>query len=228
MDILRVVARSYEGLRLSDIARELGLAQPTVHNLANTLVRGGFLAKVADPVRYCIGPAMQELSSRTGNFELPDSRLIEISNATAADSLLAVLWSGMDFVIQRRIDRSRPEVVQRVGTVVPSPYQFVTSLCLLAFLPAMDLDVFLKKYPIEEYGGQGFSTREELMEFLKTSSKQGAAVQQNTNLFRAAVPLFHATGTLRSALGVYCSKPMSVNSTKILQVLKSTTNLSRI
>ncbi len=225
MDILRVVAQSYEGLRLSDLAREMGLAQPTVHNLANTLVRGGFLAKVADPVRYRIGPAMQDLAAKSGDVDLPDSTLIETFNSTTADSLLVVEWSGSDFVIQRRIDRSRANVVQRVGTVVPSPYQFVTSLCLLAFLPAMDLDSFLKKYPIEEYGGQIFSKREQLIKFLTSSSKLGVAVQQNAKLFRAAVPFFHASGTLRGAIGVYCSKPMSVNPAKIIQALKSTANL---
>ncbi|MEO5723202.1 MAG: IclR family transcriptional regulator [Ilumatobacteraceae bacterium] len=53
--------RSEPTMRLSDVAKELGVANSTAHRLLAALVERGFVVQEPDTRRYCAGPTLMEI-----------------------------------------------------------------------------------------------------------------------------------------------------------------------
>ena len=60
--LLRLVANSNEALRLSDVARDLGIGKSTTHGLIRALVASGALNQNPKDKRLSLGPAIVELA----------------------------------------------------------------------------------------------------------------------------------------------------------------------
>jgi DNA-binding IclR family transcriptional regulator len=60
-EILRLVSQSSEGMRVSELARELNMAKSTVHGIASALEELGALVRAPLTKAYRIGPTLLEL-----------------------------------------------------------------------------------------------------------------------------------------------------------------------
>ncbi|TVP78483.1 MAG: hypothetical protein EA353_08195 [Puniceicoccaceae bacterium] len=213
IDILELVAATPQGVSLGVLAERLGVAKPTAFSLAKTLVERGFLRKVERPIRYCLGEGLSALMGRAavGGGGVPDAEWLPLFCASGASSLVYTRWVGSDCLMARRVDASRPELVQRPDCLVASPYSFATSLCVLSFLPVSDLEQFLRRYPLVEYGLWAWGDVARFRAFLGKVAEQGVCQPPHSDQERIAVPIFGLGGDIKGSLGV------SFNAEQVLQ-----------
>jgi DNA-binding IclR family transcriptional regulator len=204
--ILELAGRSENGVTLVILAQELGLSQPTVFNLARTLVQRGFLAKTERPIRYTLGRAVFDLAQdgfRGWPIESAKMEaLLRVLAAQPACSAIATDWLDGECLITMRMDASRRGVVQRPMQRVNSPYTMATSLCLLAFASDEDRASYLHRYPVPEYGGLHWSSESELLDFLEEVRTQGRCEPPGEH-YRVAAPFFGCGHMLLGSLGAY-------------------------
>lgn len=106
LSLLRLVgARSRDGLRLSDIVSESGLAKPTVHRMLKALERNGFVEQSSDTRLYHLGPEAFVLgvlaTERFGIHRLASGALQRLSAASEDTVFLSVPRDGHAVCLER-------------------------------------------------------------------------------------------------------------------------------
>lgn len=199
--ILRLVAHSPGGMKLSDVAEQMELKYTTVYNLADSLLRSGMLEK-ADG-RFFPGPAVGELDFfrrrhrylsgmtreilRLGKYSRPHSFVFSVPHGT---QIHALLWKECSEREPRRVLQFLP------------PLDSVAGMVMLAFLPpkaAAALREAHRSDPVfrNKWGG----SERKLNECVARCRETGYAElpYEAPDVLRIAVPVF-ADGKLIGAL----------------------------
>lgn len=203
LDILEHVAREESGAGLSELARLLGISAPAVLNLAGTLVERGYLERAGSPPRYLPGRKLPELAQTAGNRSLLrriGGELLRLSTAWPDMNFLAVVPAGADLLLRFRLDPTRPAELQTPLRPVPNPYGLVTSLCLMAFLPADQMFEILRRYPPDEFAAPPLGSRRALERKFAAIRRAGGLVTEDGRP-RAAYPILDATAQAVAAIG---------------------------
>lgn len=146
--LLRLMAESPEGLRLSDIASSLGLGKSTSHMLVSTLVEHGFADRLPSGTyrlglgAFEVGSAVSD-SARFGVLAEPMRELADLSG----EAVSLAVQRGRDAVIVQRFESNqilRAEI--RVGTRMPL-HSCASGKYLLANMTDAELDAL---YPEEK------------------------------------------------------------------------------
>ena len=64
MTVIELIAASEDGLRLLDLAQQVGLSSSAVHHIVDTLCAQGWLVRVERPIRYRLGSVLLDLPGR--------------------------------------------------------------------------------------------------------------------------------------------------------------------
>ena len=115
LEALRLLER--DGLRMRELARELDISEPAATALADRLVRGGFVARHADPtdrriVRLELSPKGQRLMSRWGAIRRQTTtaafEVLSDRQLTALIDILETLAAGNPVAVGAALGEERP------------------------------------------------------------------------------------------------------------------------
>jgi DNA-binding IclR family transcriptional regulator len=108
---LKLIAEQQNGLRLTDLAEGLQLAQPTAHRLLQTLMSERMLVRDDRTRRYTLGPLVFELGLASNHqFNLRDicMPILESLAERSGDTSFLFLRSGNDAVCLSRVQGNYP------------------------------------------------------------------------------------------------------------------------
>lgn len=204
LTILELVARQEGGMRLAELSAALGLQPPTVHNLAQTLVRRRFLEKTRRPIVYRPGSMLRDLiklSDKPG-FNVEEALKEAAVSLGHPANVTWARWSGGEIILVHAIDYHLPDVLLSPQTPISNPYSFASSLALLAFMSSEDREHYLRRYPFGEYGEALWKAEDTFLRFLEEVRREKAACPPSRNPPRFALPIFDRNNVVIAALGV--------------------------
>lgn len=210
--ILETVARTPEGVGLSDIARRVGLHSSTVFNLARTMAELGYLDQEAPDRRYRIGRPLLCLGANAIDDVLLVNKaravMEDLSRATGESGTFAV-WS-VDQVISlaRSSGVGAFQLSDRIGGSRPA-HATATGKVLLAALPPDRFAAYVAKATFERYTARTIVDARRLARDVARVRKEGLAIddgEYHDDVCCIAMPVRDFTGKTVGALGV--SGPM--------------------
>lgn len=204
--ILELLAGAEDGLSLQQISNDLDLKSPTAHNLLRTLMARGYVERLSEPIRYCLGATMVDLVDQYRN------RLVERFAAQAVSEISARFDNvrttyceeiNGEVVLKLRMTPDRPGLLERPWRAVMLPYTSASVLVFQAFWREDQRQSYNLRYPFEVYGAHIWETAEKAQAFLAEVREKGYADPPVTQsgLFRVAVPVFSTGNNLVGVLG---------------------------
>ncbi|MBF0244632.1 MAG: helix-turn-helix domain-containing protein [Planctomycetes bacterium] len=206
VDILERVGNSREGLRLQDIADELGFKKTTAHNLVRTLHSKGWLDKNRLG-GYVLGRSLIRLAESKAALSLIDSvvpRLQQLAGAFVEATCIYSEYSGIELLLRLRISPEQPMLIQRPIGQSFTPYANASGLAGLAFSSEEMAARIMERYPFFEYGQHLWKSRQKLRDYLKEVCVQGYALCpfERERVGRIAVPVCSEPSTITGILGI--------------------------
>jgi DNA-binding IclR family transcriptional regulator len=213
LDILGIVARAPDGLRLKDIADEMGLKTTTAYNLIRTLHAVGYLHKTPGGL-YALGPKVTQLVDAQAGRQLlqrAEESMRDLAALLPQATLTFAEPAGNLIVVRLRISPDQPRRLQRPRSRNAAPYSSATGLLFLAFGDAEWVGDMRLEHPFHETGIRLWSDPDRLRDYLADVRKQGIAVPPfpHQEALRMAAPVFDGEGHLVAALGASVPWPPS-------------------
>jgi len=205
--ILQRVSRAEAGMGVGELAAELGLKAPTVHNLLRTLAAAGFLTRTADPVRFRLGPSARELAGSPAGDALANAAGRELLALHARHPAAVFTFSRASAQTVAVVLRVSPDAsgrLQRPDDRTLHPYHSATALLFQAFWTPEQRDAFVLLHPFWTQGAPLWGKPEALRAFLDDVRRAGVSIPRfrgGEEILAAAVPVFAADGSLVAALG---------------------------
>lgn len=236
LEILRWLGAADNGLTLRELAAGLGLKQPTVYKLMQTLVAAGFVDKTVRPVRYSLGAAVFELAGQYAQRSLLKRaesvlrRLFGEFRDYEANVVLAEAPAGeVETVL--RMSPERPGILERPRGRVMSAYASACSLAFQAFWTDRERREYQRRHPFWEQGAYLWETPEKLEELLADIRRKGFAVPlfKTKNVYLVAAPVYGANKQLVAVLGASMPEqeiPHEVWLEQVKQVVEAAAELS--
>ena len=206
LDILEVLGRSDEGLGVSEIGDEVGLANGTVHRLLATLTYRGYTRQNPRGRKYTLGVKTLLLGSsareRLGPLSQP--YLKELMEASGESANLATLEKSsvvyLEQVPSPRMVRMFTEPGNRVA-----PHSSGTGKVLLAYQPAHLVDSTIRQTGLARFTKHTIIEPERLKEELARIRVQGYALdseEMEEGVHCLAAPVFGSDGSIVAALSI--------------------------
>lgn len=222
LDVLQIIGRAESGVRLSEVAHELGVQAPTVHNLVRTLAERGFVSKGTDK-KLRLGPAVLELAQFYRDRVLireASGILQQLVTAVPGAVVTFAEVVGADIQLAMRISPDRPNVLQTVQGQSFSAYANASGLVIHAFADdALRADI-RDHQPFHEFGAHLWNDLSTLEEFLEDVRAKGYAIPPfpGQESLRIAAPVRSADRRVTAALGVSRRKDDSLTSKETLRI----------
>ncbi len=207
--ILELIARSSpQPLALGNIATPLQLNKATCSRIISELVAAGYLLKVSRLEGYTVGPRAfalkQSIAYKTALLELADPAVRECARDISQSVLLAELSNGHRYILSHYNFNSRVNIDLN-QLAYDDVYDTATGITLLANMPPVDFDDFIKIYGLPEaWLWDNSSTEAEIKIFLEAVRQRQQIVYSDSlkkNFSIAAFPVFENSKCI-AALGV--------------------------
>jgi DNA-binding IclR family transcriptional regulator len=207
--VLQVLAaHAPEGMRLVDVAREMGLERPTAHRLLKALTVEGMAAQDPGTRRYALGPLLFDLGIlATHHFNLKDVAQPVVARLAqeTGDTTFLFLRSGLDAVCISRIQGSYPIQTPSVPLGSRQPLGVSAGgLALLAALPEAEIDAVIRAVA-PRLGAYGDLDADGVLELCGLAKLSGYAVTGNhavPGVRAIGLPIFNTAGSPVAAITV--------------------------
>lgn len=195
-------------LKVSQIAREIGLAVGTVHSLVRTLEQEGFLSQDPRTREYRLGMRLHELGSiHLATLEINQKAAIPLSYLARETGLvgrLGVLERGVIVVTLDTLPLSKSSVTPFVGAAAPA---YCTSMgrAILAQLPEEELLAYLDRVKLVKYTTRTIVDRQALLEEIAITRQRGYSLSLQeflVNLDSVGTPIFSQGGQVAGGLSL--------------------------
>lgn len=203
-----VAAQAPDGIRLVDLAHQMGLEHATAHRLLKVLMQEGMLVQKPGSRRYSLGPQLFELGiSATHQFNLKDicQPVCAALAEQTGDTSFLFLRSGFDAVCIARIQGAYP--IQTPSVPVGSRQPLGVSaggLALLSALPQPDMEgVIMAVEP--RLAAYGNLDAEKLKDLCMMAKRLGYATTGNhavPGVRAIGLPIFDRSNTPIAAITV--------------------------
>lgn len=205
---LKLIAEQPNGMRLTDLAEGLQLAQPTAHRLLQTLMGERMLVRDDRTRRYTLGPLVFELGlASTYQFNLRDicMPILESLAERSGDTSFLFVRSGNDAVCLSRVQGNYPiqTPMVEIGSRQPLGVN-AGGLALLSCLSEAELTRTLEAIA-PRLPAYGELDTEELREHCARARQQGFAWIANKaapGVSALGLPIRSSTGTAIAAITV--------------------------
>jgi DNA-binding IclR family transcriptional regulator len=205
---LKLIAERPNGLRLTDLADGLELAQPTAHRLLQTLLSEGMLVRDGPTRRYRLGPLVFELglaSAREFNLRDICMPILESLAERTGDTSFLFVRSGNDAVCLSRVQGTYPiqTPVVEIGSRQPLGVN-AGGLALLSCLSDAEVTRTLEAIA-PRLGVYGELGAEELRVHCARAQERGFALIANKaapGVSALGLPIGSSTGTAIAAITV--------------------------
>lgn len=208
LDVLDLLGRSGHGLRLKDIAAELGLPESTTHRLLASLAARGYVQQREDNGSYMLGWKIVVLADSLGS----DARLIQTMRPLL-DRLVRQLGQTVNLAVRSGnqvmyLDCQTPS--GHLALFVPAGLTLpvhATSLgkALLAHIPDDELEAILAGLTLEPLTPHTITSKERLIEALADVRRRGYAVDHGevrADVNCLAAPVLDGNGRAVAAISM--------------------------
>lgn len=201
IDILEAIAAAPEGVKITQLQSDTGIARPTLYRLVRTLESRNLLRQCDDPTRYALD---------LGILALAQPCMRAIDTLSHADTVLDDLAAAVEETVALCIFRGATRIFVReilsphalkysvgVGTTEPI-LRGAGGHAILAYLDATTRNQLLETV--------GDAERQQLTVELEHVQKRGYAVSEGQILDGAtaiAAPVFDRIGKVTGSVGVY-------------------------
>jgi len=208
IQILNLFSYSRPSWGITEISSEIGLAKATVHNIVNTLEKGGFLQRQEEIRKYALGPGIYALGTIMANtLEINHKALHPAQHLSRETGLTCrvAIWNLDSALAILEVDPKETELfAPRIG---PRLLAHCTALgrALLAHLKKEDLQAYLSRAELSSLTPHTITDPKALMEELERTRKRGYAVNnQEIALGRASIaaPIFGSGGRLKASISL--------------------------
>ncbi len=187
-----MATQSANGMRLVDLAQQMGLERPTAHRLLKALMHEGLLVRHEGSRRYSLGPQLFELGlAATHHFNLRDvcQPVCTYLAEQTGDTSFLFLRSGHDAICISRTQGSYPIQTPFVPMGSRQPLGVSAGgLALLTALPAAEIEAIISAIE-PRLPAYGDLTADKLRDLCALGQRQGHALTENH-----AVPGVRAIG----------------------------------
>jgi DNA-binding IclR family transcriptional regulator len=158
LDLLQQRAEPGDGLGVSELARGLRLSKGTIHAVAQTLTRHGYLVQGDDTRKYQLGPRLVTLgdTSRDRNHVLGVAKRhsSELVAATGQCCLLVTVLPDVGFlVVDKQLSTRRIRLDVETGQVFPLTAPAIGK-CYLSTLDDPSVRRLLRRHPPRRFTDQ--------------------------------------------------------------------------
>ncbi len=206
--ILTLFSHRQPVLGISELSRLMDLPKGTVHGLTRTLVEHGFLKQDEQTRKYRLGLKIHELGIvLSGTLELNQKAAGPCHQLSRRTSLLSRIgiWDGGSVVITLNTHPNpMPVLPHQVGPRIHA-YCSAIGKAILAFLDEQTLNAYLARTPLTAFTPSTITSRQKLIEDLKTARSRGYAVDREEavqGLGCIGAPIFDRHGTVAGALSL--------------------------
>lgn len=203
-----IAAQAPEGMRLVDVAEQMGLERPTAHRLLKALTQENVLVQYPNTRRYCLGPLLFELGvSAAHHFNLKDvcQPVVAHLAGLTGDTSFLFLRSGHDAVCISRVQGSYPIQTPSVPLGSRQPLGVSAGgLALLSALPESETLAVIKAIS-PRLGAYGDLDADTLIDLSQQARSSGYAVTSNhavPGVRALGLPIFNASNSPISAITV--------------------------
>lgn len=195
-------------LGVTEIAAKLDLSKAVVHRILSSFRTSGFVEVDETTHRYQLGPALARLGlvylDRVDVRRIARPVLERLSAETDETATLSVR-TGTSRVYLDQVTPSRDvKMVVQLGHSVPL-HAGASSKAMLAFLPAAEIDAYIKEVGLERLTDATLTSARALKADLARVRQQGYATSRGERLRGAAsvaAPVFGHDGTVVAAMSV--------------------------
>jgi DNA-binding IclR family transcriptional regulator len=206
VQILDVVSQSPDGLRLKEVAEQVGLGSTTVHNILNTLCELGLIRQ--SHTRYQLGVRTLQIGSRY----LDGLSLYEIAfpvvkalNEEYNESFFLVALEDGHFTFLVMIESTQNVKATRVASDLATSHATAIGKVLLSSLDPETLHTFIRKNKLlQRFTPNTITTEKALQKELECVRKSGYALdreEMEIGLSCISVPIRSHRGEIVAALG---------------------------
>ncbi|HET8845853.1 MAG TPA: IclR family transcriptional regulator [Ktedonobacteraceae bacterium] len=225
--ILRTLRGKPEGMSLSQIAREVGLARSTVHRIVLALEAEHFVTTVAPNGRIRLGLGLSTLAASVNSSLLEElhpymKQLSEEANETVD---LAILDHDHVFFIDQITVRHRLQAVSAVGTTFPL-HCTANGKALLAELPNEAIERLLPER-LQPFTPHTITSRRKLLEALELIRAERVSFDREEHMLgicAVGIALADILGNLFAITIPLPSIRFLGNEHRLASMLKSTCN----
>jgi IclR family acetate operon transcriptional repressor len=206
-DVLLVFLDGPRSLGVSAIARELDLSKAVVHRILQTLVQRGLLAPDTRTRGYVLGPSAAALGARA--LRDSDLRTVampvlwDLQRSTGETTTVSALVPGGRVYLDQVASSSEIKMTVELGRRFPL-HAGSSSVCILAFLPAEQVDEVLAR-PLEKLTDQTHTDAQELRRRLAEVRHRGYATsggERQAGAGSVAAPVFGVDGAVEGAISI--------------------------
>ncbi|RPI60188.1 MAG: hypothetical protein EHM48_07655 [Planctomycetaceae bacterium] len=198
LDVLELVGMSRNGLQLKDLEKSFGGA---LHTLLRTLVQRGYLIKLEHPIRYELGPAVQNIDQRTRHDALAQQVgpiMIEICRQSGMN----VMYQqpiGNHVVVRLKTTPEKHLFVKRCSWI-SSPYG--TAVVFQAYMTPHEQDAYWATHEMHSTYQELWGNLENLRKYLKLVARQRLAIidSRADGKFRVSGPILNSAGQAIAAI----------------------------
>ncbi len=228
LDVLEAVARHGHGVGTRALAKELGISVTSVHNMATTLVRRGYLAQDERTRHFLPGPHLA-LLSRRGSLadDLVQAAMSRLEAAATASGESVMLAGIVGSRIVRLAFLSAPQTlsVREPDDLGAVAHCTATGKMLLSCLPAPDLTDFLRTAPLQRFTPRTIHKPAAIkaeLERVRTQGFAGVTDELSDGVSALAVLVPGSAALLPAAIGI--SAPTvrydSAMRTRVMRILR--------
>lgn len=179
LDIMSLFTHAQPRWGITEIAASTGLAKGTVHNIVNTLSKGGFLKQDEETRKYTLGPRIYTLGViMAGTLEINQKAAgmaHQLAGRTGLVSRVAIWDHDAVLVTLTSWPHHADSLSQQIG---PRVVAYCSSLgrALLAYMDNAAQRAYLEKVEMVRFTPQTVISKKRLLKILNETRKQGYAV----------------------------------------------------
>jgi DNA-binding IclR family transcriptional regulator len=208
--VLEALARATGPQRVSDLAQQLGLSEPSACRLLASLVELGYVTRDPLSSRYCATLKLWEVSQgiigQADDLQLiAQPELAALSAATGESSALGVFDDGYSVYVSKADGSKAIRAVATVGARVPA-CATAFGKAMLAWCPEL-LPAALKR--MRRFTPRTLMTRRDLERDLAEARARGYALARgelHEGVCAIGAPVFDATGSVIAGLALWGSE----------------------
>jgi IclR family acetate operon transcriptional repressor len=207
LDVLEAVAGHSEGIGTRALAKQLRLSLTSVHNIAATLKRRGYLRQDVGK-RFLLGPRLMFLARHADFLNvMTESALPHVRGLARNVGESVLLAALVDGRIVRLVYMVSPQAlaVQEPEDVGSGAYCTATGKVLLAAMSGHTLEAYMEETPLVRYTPRTLASVSKLRAELDHVRRQGAAAATDElceGVSGLAVPVPDPWRSIAAALGV--------------------------
>jgi DNA-binding IclR family transcriptional regulator len=222
-DILELIAKSNgQSVSLTEVAKKLGMSQPTAANIINTMVSRGYVEHIGKKKGYKLGPSSYRLTNEVAY----EKELVEVSKKIMEDLTLKLNETSLLGVLrnQKRLTLHVANSTHDIQVQVKSErsvYETASGRLLLAYLKENEIVQFVQQNGLPDATlWPGASTNEGLNAALSRIKEEAIAATflPEKHVKGFAVPISKNNKVI-AALSIFLPA-YRCNETKQLQVIQ--------